>query len=289
MLVFIVVRRQDKALVGDAEQHGVCIVHRDESPRHAIATEWRGGRLRPERQTEAGEAPIQVLLVLLAESAIKDADFRIHDLIFGRAIGESRILALHHATVQETEVRRIDLALHGLEIIGLPLKAPDAPLFVIQPKRLKARKLGRRLPRPDIDPDESRPFPNAVGLCLDAVARGQRTRQVRRVDTIAFHVELPTMIDAANTVMLVAAEEKRCAAMRAFLIHNADTARRIAKAINCSPSSLSRNGAPSGASSDDMSAGIQYSRMSSPIGVPGPTLVRTSESAAVVIYLSRPL
>jgi hypothetical protein len=57
------------------------------------------------------------------------------------------------------------------------------------------------------------------------------------------------------------------------------------KAINCSPSSLSRNGAPSGASSDDISAGSQYCRMSSPIGVPGPTLVKTSESVAIVIYV----
>jgi hypothetical protein len=70
------------------------------------------------------------------------------------------------------------------------------------------------------------------------------------------------MVDAANTVMLVAAEEKRRAAMRAFLIQNTDAARRSRKAINCSPSSLSRNGAPPGASSDDMRAGIQYCRMS---------------------------
>jgi hypothetical protein len=229
MLVLIVVRRQEKALVGDAEQHGVCIVHRDESPRHAIATEWGGGRLRPERQAETGEAPIQVLLVLLAESAIKDTDLGIHHLIFGSAIGESRILAMRQATVQETEVRCVDLALQGLEIIALPLHAPDAPLFVIQTKRLEAGKLRRGVPRPRIDPDESRLFPNAVRLCLDAVMRGQRTRQVRRVDTVAFDVELPTMIDAANTVMLVAAKEKRCAAMRAFLIHNANTARRIAE------------------------------------------------------------
>jgi hypothetical protein len=229
MLVFIVVHRQDKALVGDAEQHGVCIVHRDKSPREAIATEWRGRRLRPERQAEAGEAPIQVLLVLLAEGAIKDADLGIHHLIFVRAIGESRILAVRQATVQETEVRCVDLALQGLEIIALPLHAPDAPLFILQTKRLEAGKVRRGLPRPHIDADESRLFPNAVGLCLDAVMRGQRTRQVRRVDTVAFDVKLPTMIDAPNTVMLVAAKEQRCAAMRGFFIHNPDTARRIAE------------------------------------------------------------
>src|SRR6516162_581054 len=196
----------------------------------ARATRSRpSGRLRPERQAEAGEAPIQVLLVLLAESAVKDAGLAIHHLIFGRAIGESRILAVRQATVQETEVRCIDLALQGLEIIGLPLHAPDAPLFVIQLERLEAGKLGRGLPRPHIDPDESRTFPNIVGLRLDAVVRGQWTRQVRCVDTVACHVELPTMIDAANTVMLVAAKEKRRAAMRAFLIHDTDTTRRIAE------------------------------------------------------------
>jgi hypothetical protein len=91
---------------------------------------------------------IQVPLVQLAESAIKNANLGIRHPIFGCAIGESRILALRQATVQESEVRRIDFALHGLEIIALPLEAPDAPLFVIQPKRLESRKLGRGLPRP---------------------------------------------------------------------------------------------------------------------------------------------
>jgi hypothetical protein len=195
---------------------------RRHAPRDRGRVAW--GRLRPEWQAEAREAPIQVLLVELAESAIKNANLGIRHLIFGRPIGESRILALRQATVRKTEVRRVDFALHGLEIIALPLEAPDAPLFVIHLKRLEARKLGRGLPRPHIDPDEPDPFPDAVGLCLNAVVRGQRTRQVRRVDTVASHVELPTMIDAANTVMLVAAKKKRGAAMWAFLIHNADAA-----------------------------------------------------------------
>src|SRR5437660_8058953 len=71
---------------------------RKHAPRDRDRAAW--GRLRLERQAEAGEAPIQMLLVLLAESAIEDANFRIHHLIFGYAIGESRILALHHATVE---------------------------------------------------------------------------------------------------------------------------------------------------------------------------------------------
>ena len=48
------------------------------------------------------------------------------------------------------------------------------------------------------------------------------------------------------------------------------------KAISFSPSSFSRVGVASGASSCGRQAGIQYSRISSPIGVPGPTRVRMS-------------
>jgi hypothetical protein len=46
-------------------------------------------------------------------------------------------------------------------------------------------------------------------------------------------------------------------------------------AISCSPSSISRIGAPSACTSDDIAAGIQYCRISSPITVPEPTRVRS--------------
>ena len=46
------------------------------------------------------------------------------------------------------------------------------------------------------------------------------------------------------------------------------------KAISFSPNSFSRVGVASAASSCGRQAGIQYSRISSPIGVPGPTRVQ---------------
>ena len=57
-------------------------------------------------------------------------------------------------------------------------------------------------------------------------------------------------------------------------------------AISFSPSSLSRTGAPSASSSDDRAAGIQYWRISSPIGVPGPTRVRSSLSRDAIVATS---
>src|SRR6516225_2541601 len=53
-----------------------------------------------------------------------------------------------------------------------------------------------------------------------------------------------------------------------------------------SPRSISRIGSPSALSSDDRQAGTQYCRIRLPIGVPGPTCVNSSFSAAVVIALS---
>src|SRR6185312_13114248 len=52
-------------------------------------------------------------------------------------------------------------------------------------------------------------------------------------------------------------------------------------AISASPSSMRRNGAPSAFNSSDLQAGSQYSRISAPILVPGPTRVRSSLSLAV--------
>src|SRR5579875_1838612 len=53
------------------------------------------------------------------------------------------------------------------------------------------------------------------------------------------------------------------------------------KATKFSPSSRTRTGAPSASSAAERSAGVQYSRSISPIGVPGPTRVSNSFSARV--------
>jgi hypothetical protein len=55
------------------------------------------------------------------------------------------------------------------------------------------------------------------------------------------------------------------------MLHDADRPSVSRKAISCSPSSISRIGSPSALSSDDRQAGIQYSRIRLPMGVPGPT------------------
>ena len=51
---------------------------------------------------------------------------------------------------------------------------------------------------------------------------------VRHVEAVAFDIEFPAVIGAANAFLLVAAEEQRGAAMRAAMIEDADTAQAVA-------------------------------------------------------------
>src|ERR1041385_8595723 len=53
--------------------------------------------------------------------------------------------------------------------------------------------------------------------------------------------------------------------------------------MSLSPSSMSLMGGPSGTSSAEPQAGIQYSRSSRPIAVPGPTPARVSKSCSEAI------
>jgi hypothetical protein len=54
-------------------------------------------------------------------------------------------------------------------------------------------------------------------------------RQIWHVEAIAGGVELPAVIDAAQSALLVASEKQRGAAMRTTVIENADPPRAVAK------------------------------------------------------------
>src|ERR1700721_3949428 len=64
---------------------------------------------------------------------------------------------------------------------------------------------------------------------MDLVHEGLGGRQIRLIDAAAIDVVFPAVIDAADAVVLVAAEEQRGAAMRTAVVHHADAARRVAK------------------------------------------------------------
>ena len=102
-------------------------------------------------------------------------------------------------------------------------------LVLGQVQHLERRQLGRLLALAHVGPDEARALDHLVGLGLDAVLEVLRRRHVRHVEAVAFDVELPAVIDAAQAAFLVAAEEQRGAAVRAAMLHDADPAVGVAE------------------------------------------------------------
>ena len=95
----------------------------------------------------------------------------------------------------------------------------------------------------------------------------------RHVDAGAGRVELPAVVDAAQAFLFVA--DRRTARRRGGGRRSGSgrpRRRSSRKAMRFSPSSRMRSGGQSGdGSSSERTAGIQYWRMRSPMGVPGPT------------------
>ena len=141
-------------------------------------------------------------------------------------IGLRRIDAAH---VQEREVRGVDVAFQRLQPVALALHHER---LHSSGGSMTASKHGRggacsRLAH--VGPDEPVALERRVGLRPDLLGEGLGGRDVRHVEAIALHVELPAVIRAAQPGLLVAAEEQGRAAMRAAVIHDADASARVAE------------------------------------------------------------
>ena len=102
-------------------------------------------------------------------------------------------------------------------------------LFLGQHQHFDVGQRRRFLALAHVGPDEARALDHLVGLGLDAVLEVLRRRHVRHVEAVAFDVEFPAVIDAAQAAFLVAPEEQRGAAMRAAMLHDADAAVGVAE------------------------------------------------------------
>src|SRR5215469_13933941 len=73
-----------------------------------------------------------------------------------------------------------------------------------------------------INPDETIALRGAISPCFDLAFEILVSPHARHIDAIASRVELPTVIDAAYAMLLVAAQEQRGTAVRTPLVHHAD-------------------------------------------------------------------
>jgi hypothetical protein len=139
------------------------------------------------------------------------------------------IVGIDMASVQEAEMRGIDLALNGLQVIAVALDEGDANFVIGQVEDFERRQRRDLCLRPHVDPDDARALDCLIGLGFHLMLEILVRRHARHVDTVASDVVFPAVIDAADAAFLVASEEQRGAAVRTTVVHHADAALCVAK------------------------------------------------------------
>jgi hypothetical protein len=132
------------------------------------------------------------------------------------------------ARVQEAEMRGVDLALQRLQIVAIALDEAHFDLVLGDIEDFERRQRRRLRARSHVDPDDAGALHHLVGLRLHFLLEARRW-QARHIEAIAGDVELPAVVDAANSAILVASQKQRCAAVRAAMVHDADSACAVAK------------------------------------------------------------
>jgi hypothetical protein len=97
----------------------------------------------------------------------------------------------------------------------------------LRPLELRQRR--HVLARPHIGPDDPTQFDGGVGCGANFMGETAIRRLVHLLDTGAGHVELPAVIDTAQTRLLIAAEPERDPTVWAELIQQADSPLSISK------------------------------------------------------------
>ena len=220
-----------------ADEHRVVVVHRHPGAVVQVLGELALRRLRPERQHEIGEAPVGPARLGLAIGGVHRAGVGVGDVVFRGAVGhrEAEQAVFRHdlrvdaAGMQKAEMRGVDIAFQRLQPVALALHERDRHLALRQQGRLDLRQRRRLRALAHIDPDKAVALRDRVRLGLDAVLEIRHAGEVRRIDAIAVRVELPAVIDAAYAVLLVAPEEQRGAAVRAFMVHDPDPPGAVAE------------------------------------------------------------
>src|SRR6476660_1364372 len=124
---------------------------------------------------------------------------------------------------------RVDSAFNSLrEVTGFVPHGNEALIFREQvPFKLwDARRL---LARPHVGPDDSAALFTWIGLLPDLVLEVRFRRFVGHIDAAPGNVELPAVVDAAQTCFLIAAEKQRGAAVGAIVRKQSDLAIGVAE------------------------------------------------------------
>ena len=118
----------------------------------------------------------------------------------------------------------IDTSFQGLEPVALLHNFSDMAMCLgdLRPGEIGWRRLQRRWSH--VGPDNAADFHGRVGRSTNLLLEMQFCGLVHHVDTAALNVELPAVVDTAQTTLFIAAKKQRDPPMRTVLLDKPDTA-----------------------------------------------------------------
>ena len=124
---------------------------------------------------------------------------------------------------------RVDVAFLQLEIVPDRQHLGRIDLLRRKFEDLDVRERRLEAWRAEVGPHEPSAFERRVGIRTDAVLERRSLGAVRHVDALAAAIELPTVVDAAQPVLLVTAPVQVRAAMRTVRGEQSDRAGGVAE------------------------------------------------------------
>jgi FtsX-like permease family len=213
----LVVDRDEHSLSGaerDAGDHGM-ERHREGGDPH-VGVAVGGG-------ADAGVAvPVPGVVDLEPRSAVVPPELPGHGV--GRVAGLIRAVVGDVVDavplVQVGDVGGVDVAFHRLHPVAGRMLLGGYELAGVHPVGPEVPEGRHGLTRTQVGPDDAAGFVHRVSAHPDLLA--ERRRLARHVHAAAFGVEGPPVVDAADRLILVAAEIQRRPAVRAVLLHQPD-------------------------------------------------------------------
>src|SRR6185437_779401 len=210
----------------------VLIVYRHPGMSAQIGKRRERWNERIEWQEKLVDAPVQRIGVIVAPSGDAHPEVLLDALESRTEIsllnpGARRALRVQTA-VQKRRMRRVDLAFDGLQPVALLNADRDVHLLLWDHVPLEVRqwrKIG--LVRAHIGPDHSVTLLAGISLDPNTFLEAAANRLARHIRYGTGHIELPAVINASQSAILVARENQWGAPVRTCLVNQADAAFRI--------------------------------------------------------------
>jgi hypothetical protein len=158
-------------------------------------------------------------------------------MVFGpqvRAVFDSLEVGVGHAKcvyagMQEVRVTGIDAPFDGLKVIGFLVALGDVAVGFRHSGPFELGQFGNLPGRTQIGPDNAAIFTRRIGRNGDLVVEAILRRFIRHIHAGAGDIEFPSVIDAAQAALFVAAPKEAGTPVRAELIDQAHPALGIAE------------------------------------------------------------